>query len=39
MQILVHSITGYLASSFTQTLDLSLVISFYCVFFPSERLW
>ena len=32
MQILVHSITRYLVPSFTQTLDLSLVISFHCVF-------
>ena len=32
MQILVHSIIRYLVSSFTQTLDLSLVISFHCVF-------
>ena len=32
MQILVHSIILYLVSSFTQTLDLSLVISFHRVF-------
>ena len=32
MQILVHSIIRYLVSSFTQTLDLSLVISFHWVF-------
>ena len=37
MQILVHSIIRYLVSSFTQTLDLSLVICF-IVFFSFRTL-